>query len=139
MSSSYERREGEMNKRQNRVQLNLNIVFTVVLLYCCTVIRPFLTLHKPNKASPNTGQSSHDPTHCKACQPFAVFLPPQGTLGHSWQEAQIGFKAALSRLKNEPSNPEQMEFCVPFLSLPFPSPPVSNPSTLLLSPYAALL
>lgn len=59
-----------------------------------------------------------------------VFLPPQGTLGHSWQEAQIGFKAELSRLKKM-SHPTQNRWNFVFCSFassflcryaqPFPS------------------
>lgn len=58
-------------------------------------------------------------THCVFVSYLQFFFPsmtPQGTLGHSWQKTQIGFKAKLSRLKNEPSNPEQMELCVFFSS-----------------------
>ena len=98
-------------------------------IHCYNIIQLFLTLLKPNKAGPNMGQSSAALTWStvKLVNHFPFFfLPPQGTLGHSWQEAQIGFKAALSRLKNEPSNPEQMEFCVLFSCFLFP--PLASPT-----------
>lgn len=57
----------------------------------------------------------------------SFFFVPTRDTGHSWQEAQIGFKAELSRLKNEPSNPEQMEFFVLFFCSLFPLLPCPTP------------
>lgn len=73
-------------------------------------------------------------THCVFVSYLQFVFPsmtPQGTLGHSWQKTQIGFKAKLSRLKNEPSNPEQMELCVFF----FPPLLVCQTLSLLLLCY----
>lgn len=58
--------------------------------------------------------------HYKLVRHLQFFSVPTRDTGHSWQEAQIGFKAELSRLKNEPSNPEQMEFFVLFFCSLFP-------------------
>lgn len=64
------------------------------------------------------------------CSFFFPPITPQGTLGHSWQKTQIGFKAKLSRLKKWAIQPRTDGIlCCGFflLLLSLPSAHVSNP------------
>lgn len=121
-------KEGRKRRQENWKQQNWNPIQFKAFGHCHSITHPFLTRPEPNKAHPSTGQSSPDLTHCKAYQPFATFLPPQGTLGHSWQEAQIGFKASLFRLKKWAIQPRTDGILCSVLLLPLPSPLISNPS-----------
>lgn len=93
-------------------------------------IWPFLI---QTQAHSNMGQLYPDLTLC-VCQPFAgyffFFMTPQGTPGHSWQKAQIGFKAKLSRLKKWAIQlrTDGILCCGWFFFLlSLPSAPMSNP------------
>lgn len=112
-------KEGEPQKKgenwKKRVQFNLKGFGIVLMLNIQSW--PFLSQTRLVPTWVNPALTWPTVSLSAICR---FFLPPQGTLGHSWQETQIGFKAALSRLKNEPSNPEQMEFCVLFSHFLFP-------------------
>lgn len=133
-------KEGRKRRQENWKQQNWNPIQFKAFGHCHSITHPFLTRPEPNKAHPSTGQSSPDLTHCKAYQPFATFLPPQGTLGHSWQEAQIGFKASLFRLKKWAIQPRTDGILCSVLLLPLPSPLISSPTLpFSCSPSAALM
>lgn len=126
-------KEGEPRNKEGNwmgVQFNFKVLVIVLML---NILDP-----SQSKQNPSQHRSSPALTLCKLDSHSSFFLPPWGIVVHSWQEEQIGFKAALSRLKNEPSNPEQMEFCVLFSRFLFPQL-ISPTLPLSCSPSAALL
>lgn len=123
------KREIIESKDEMRVQFNLKG------FGYCPHVKPFLTLLCPNEAHSNTGQSCHDLIHCKLDSHLQFYFSAptrdsgtQLAKGTNWIQSWT-----LQAKKNEPSNPEQMEFCVLFLLLHLSSATMHNPFPLFLS------
>ena len=85
-------------------------------------------IHSPSgpRNSPTSSTPTPDPTYCVICQ-CRVATRDSGTQlarGINWIQS-----SSLQAKKNEPSNPEQMEFCVLFAA-----PSIQSPSHPLFCP-----